>query len=159
MSAPFTDTKRIQPQGKTSPGRQMPQPDEQSSEPFADDPFDPAFTDDMLHALAVALPWPGAETAQQKDRRLAAAFNALRSFDAQAPAEAMLATHAVGAHHFAMECYRRAASSSHTASLDTKLLDTAAMLSRTMGGILDSLQEAPDEPLWIGRPDNSPPRR
>jgi hypothetical protein len=152
MPAPLTDTQRIQPQGKASPGHQIPQP-------FADDPFDPAFTDDMLHALVAALPGPGAETPQQKDRRLAAAFNALRSFDAQAPAEAMLATHAVVAHHFAMECYRRAASSSHTASLDTKLLDTAAMLSRTMGGILDSLQEAPDEPLWIGRPDNSPPRR
>jgi hypothetical protein len=159
MSAPFTDTQRIQPQGKAAPGRQSPQPDEQSPQPFADDPLDPTFTDDMLHALAAALPWPGAETPQQKDRRLTAAFSALRSFDAQAPAEAMLATHAVIAHHFAMECYRRAACSSHTASLDTKLLDTAAKLSRTMGGMLDALGDGQDEPLWIGRPDNSSPRR
>jgi len=159
MSAPFTDTQHTQPKAKASPGRQVPQPNAPSPQPFADNPFDPAFTDDMLHALAAALPWPAAETPQQRDRRLTAAFSALRSFDVQAPAEAMLATHAVIAHHFAMECYSRAARSSHADGLDTKLLDTAAMLSRTMGGILDSLQEAPEEPLCIGRPDNSSQRR
>jgi hypothetical protein len=33
----------------------------------------------------------------------------LRSFDAQEPAEAMLASHVVLAHQFTLECYRRAA--------------------------------------------------
>ena len=40
--------------------------------------------------------------------------------------------HAVIAHHFTMECYRRAARSSQTPNLNTRLLGTAAMLSRTM---------------------------
>ena len=121
--------------------------------PSADDPLDPALTDDMLHAFAIALPSYDQETADQRERRRTAAFIALRAFDAQGPAEAMLATHAVLVHRFAMECYRRAALSSLTPNLDVQLLGTAAMLSRTMNGMLNTLEQRQDDPLWIDSPE------
>ena len=83
------------------------------TQPYQDsipqDPLDPSFTDDLLHALAAALPSPEQETDVHKRRRQAAAMAVLRSFDAQEPAEAMLASHVVLAHQFTLECYRRAA--------------------------------------------------
>ncbi len=117
---------------------------------LADEALDPAFTDDTLGALVAGLPSPAQQSDEQKQRRQAAAFSALRSFDAQDPAEAMLATHAVLAHHFAMECYRRAARSSQTSNLNTRLLGTAALLTRTMGGLLNALEQRQDEPIWVG---------
>jgi hypothetical protein len=58
----------------------------------------------------------------------------------------MLATHAVLAHHFTMECYRRAACSSRAADLDTGLLDSAATLSGIMRGMLQLLERRQEEP-------------
>jgi hypothetical protein len=130
-------------------------PYDRTSLPPVEEPIDPVLTEDMLRAFAVALPSPGLDSAEQKERRRIAAFMALRSFDAQGPAEAMLATHAVLAHHFAMECYRRAALSSRTSDLDIELLGTAAMLSRTMDGMLNTLEARQDEPLWVGSPGNA----
>lgn len=121
---------------------------------LADDGFDPVFTVETLHALTAGLASQEHQTEEQKHRRQAAAFSALRSLDAQQPAEAMLATHAVLAHHFALECYRRAAQSSQTSSLDIRLLETAAMLSRTMGGMLNTLEQRQGEPVWVGPPGN-----
>jgi hypothetical protein len=118
----------------------------------ADDPIDPLFTDDLMHALAVALPTPERDTEAQQHRRTAAAVVALRSLDARDPIEAMLATHAVIAHHFTMECYRRAARSSQTPNLNTRLLGTAAMLSRTMGGALHKLEQRQDDPAAVAGP-------
>ena len=119
--------------------------------PADQDPLDPNFTDDLLHALAVALPCPDKETDERKASRRAAAVIALRSFDVQQPIDAMLATHAVLAHQFAMECYRRAATSSRTADLDTRLLGTAAMLSHTLRATLLTMQSRQeDEPIWCG---------
>lgn len=115
-----------------------------------DDTLDPTLTDDMLHAFAAALPSSDQDTAEQRDRGCTAAFVALRAFEAQGPAEAMLATHTVLVHRFAMECYRRAALSSRTSSLDTGLLATAAMLSRTMDLMLNTLEQRQDEALWDG---------
>ncbi len=115
-----------------------------------DDPLDPAFTEETLYALTLALPAQEQQTDDQKSRRQAAAFSALRSFDAQHPSEAMLATHAVVAHHFALECYRRAARSSQTSNLNTRLLGAAGMLSRTMGGMLAALDQRQDDPIWVG---------
>jgi hypothetical protein len=114
---------------------------------LADDGLDPLFTDDLLYALAGALPAPGQETDRQKKRRRAAAIVALRSFDAREPVEAMLATHAVLAHHHAMECYRRAASTGGAAVFDAGLLDAAAALSRTMGSTLLTLQQLQQAPV------------
>jgi hypothetical protein len=116
----------------------------------ADDLLDPLFTDDLLHALAVALPSPEHETDGQRRRRCAAAVVALRSFDAQEPVEAMLATHAVLAHQFTMECYRRAARSSQTPNLNTRLLGSAATLSRAMGSALHILERRQEEPIASG---------
>ena len=119
--------------------------------PGEQDPLDPAFTDDLLHALAAALPSPDKETDERKASRRAAAVIALRSFDVQQPIDAMLATHAVLAHQFAMECYRRAATSSRTSELETRLLGTAAMLTHTLRATLHTLQgRQDDEPLWCG---------
>jgi len=117
-----------------------------------DDSLDPAFTEETLYALTLALPSQEQQTEEQKARRQAAAFSALRSFDAQHPSDAMLATHAVVAHHFALECYRRAARSSQTSNLNTRLLGTAGMLSRTMGGMLAALDQRQDDPIWVGPP-------
>jgi hypothetical protein len=132
-----------------------------SPQPDADhDALDPTFTDDLLHSLAVALPSPDQETRECKARRLAAAVVVLRSLDAQQPVEAMLATHAVLAHHFALECYRRAATSSQTAELNTSLLGTAAMLSRTLGATVQALRNPRDvEPIWCGSRDTPFPQR
>jgi hypothetical protein len=116
----------------------------------ADETLDPVLTDDMLHSFAAALPSTEQDTAEQRDRSRNAAFVALRAFDAQGPAEAMLATHTVLVHHFAMECYRRAALTSRTSDLDTELLGTAAMLSRTMDLMLNTLGQRQDDPLWEG---------
>ncbi len=117
-----------------------------------DDALDPAFTEETLYALTLALPSQEQQTEDRKNRRQAAALSALRSFDAQHPSEAMLATHAVIAHHFALECYRRAALSSQTSNLNTRLLGAAAMLSRTMSGMLTSLDQRQDDPIWVGPP-------
>jgi hypothetical protein len=127
----------------------MPPP---SDEKLADLAIDPAFTDDLLHALAVALPCTEHQTDDQQRSRFTAAVRALRSFDVQQPAEAMLATHAILAHQFALECYRRSARSSQTADLDTRLLGTAAMLSRTMSDALQMLEQQQEEPVWVGPP-------
>jgi hypothetical protein len=124
---------------------------------LTNDPLDPVFTDELLTALAVALPLPERDIEVQGQRRVAAAVAALRSFDAQDPAEAMLATHAVLAHHFALECYRRAARSGTTSNLNTRLLGTAAMLSRTMNASLHTMeQQRQEEPIWIGKPGTTP---
>lgn len=115
------------------------------------DLLDPIFTDDLLHALAGALPSPENDTDERKARRRAAAVVAIRSFDVQQPVEAMLAAHAVLAHHFTLECYRRAAISSRTAILNTRLLDAAALLSRTFDATLQSMQcGQEDPPVWVG---------
>jgi hypothetical protein len=127
-------------------------PPDDAATPPADDLLDPLFTDDLLAALAAALPTPEQETEGLKHRRRAAAIVALRSFDAREPVEAMLATHAVLAHHFTMECYRRAACSSQTTNLDTSLLDSAAVLSRIMSSTLHTLEQRQEDPIRSGSP-------
>ena len=145
------NTQELPPHDEASPLTNHP-PTEPQAPLLADDGLDPVFTDETLYALTAGLASQEHQTAEQKHRRQAAAFSALRSLDAQQPAEAMLATHAVLAHHFALECYRRAAQSSQTSSLDIRLLETAAMLSRTMGCMLTALDQRQDEPLWVGPP-------
>src|ERR1700730_7243757 len=75
----------------------------------AEHPFEGFFTDDMLHALVHALPSGDTDTAEEKYQHRAAAIPLLRSFDAQQPVEAALATQAVLAHHAALAAFRRAA--------------------------------------------------
>jgi hypothetical protein len=145
------NTQTLAPHNAISPPND-PATDPLTPDLLPDDALDPAFTEETLYALTLALPSQEQQTDEQKTRRQAAAFNALRSFDAQHPSEAMLATHAVVAHHFALECYRRAARSSQTANLNTRLLGAAGMLSRTMGGMLASLDQRQDEPIWVGPP-------
>jgi hypothetical protein len=125
-------------------------PPDDAAAPPADGLLDPLFTDDLLYALAAALPSPEQEADGLKHRRHAAAILALRSFDAREPVEAMLATHAVLAHHFTMECYRRAARSSQTPNLNTRLLGSAAALSRIMGSTLHTLEQRQEEPIRSG---------
>jgi hypothetical protein len=120
--------------------------------PLADLGGDPAFTEDLLQALAAAMPGTEQQTEGQQRRRFTAAISALRSFDVQQPAEAMLACHAILAHQFALECYRRGARTSQTADLDTRMLGTAAMLSRTMISTLQMLEAQQEEPVWVGPP-------
>jgi hypothetical protein len=143
------------PQDEACPAPAGPQARAVAPHAPADNPIDPIFTDDLLHGLAVALPTPERPTEAQQHRRTAAAVAALRSFDAKDPVEAMLATHAVLAHHFTMECYRRAARSSQTPNLNTRLLGTAAVLSRTMGGTLHILEHRQEEPTRSGSPGTS----
>ena len=146
---PLTDdTPTVPPQDEASP----PSPASQTQQLPADDLLDPLFTDDLLYALAAALPSPEQEPDGLKHRRRAAAIIALRSFDAREPVEAMLATHAVLAHHFTMECYRRAARSSQTTNLNTRLLGSAAMLSRIMSSTLQTLEQRQEEPTRSGSP-------
>ena len=149
---PPPDKTQIVPQADASPASLAPQPQAVAPHAPENDPIDPLFTDDLLHGLAVALPTPERQTEAQQHRRTAAAVAALRSFDAKDPVAAMLATHAVLAHHFTMECYRRAARSSQTPNLNTRLLGTAAVLSRTMGGTLHILERRQEEPARSGSP-------
>jgi hypothetical protein len=145
------DTEALPPNDAPSP-TDTPTTDQPPSDLLTDDSLDPTFTEEILYALTLALPSQEQQTEDRRIRRQAAAFSALRSFDVQHPSEAMLATHAVIAHHFALECYRRAARSSQTSNLNTRLLDAAAMLSRTMGAMLTSLEQRQDEPIWVGPP-------
>jgi hypothetical protein len=145
MTPPPQEIQAIR-QDEACPASPGPQPQAVASQMPAYDPIDPVFTDDLLHALAVALPTPERQTEGQQHRRTAAAVAALRSFDARDTVEAMLATHALLAHQFTMECYRRAARSSQTPNLNTRLLGAAVMLSRTMGGTLHMLEQRQEEP-------------
>jgi hypothetical protein len=101
----------------------------------------PLFTDDLLATMMSALPSPERETVDQTTQRVTAAIIAIRSFDAQEPIEAMLATHVVLAHHAAMACYRRAVQANQPPALASRLFSNAANLSRTMTGALRSLDQ------------------
>jgi hypothetical protein len=76
--------------------------------PADEDPLDPIFTDDTLHALLQALPSAATDTADHKLRRKFAAIQLLRSLDAQEPVEAALATQAVLFHYASLAALRRA---------------------------------------------------
>ena len=83
---------------------------------------------------------------------MAAVAGGLRGIEPEDEFEGMLAAQAMAAHHAAMECYRRAARSSQTPNLNTRLLGTAAMLSRTMGGALHKLEQRQDDPAPVAGP-------
>jgi hypothetical protein len=106
-----------------------------------DDPIPPVFTDDLLRMMIAALPSIEHLTDEQRSDRVAAAMLALRAFDPKEPIEAMLATHAVLAHHAALTCYRRAAHGNQPAAIASRLFGSAATLSRTLGGMLRNLEE------------------
>ena len=105
--------------------------------------------------MMTALPSPERETVDQKTHRVTAAIIALRSFDAQEPIEAMLATHVVLAHHAAMACYRRAAQANQPPALASRLFGNAANLSRTMISALRSLDQRQDRSMRLAGRDPS----
>ena len=109
--------------------------------PAPEDPIPPVFTDDLLRMMIAALPSIEHLTDEQRSDRVAAAMLALRAFDPKEPIEAMLATHAVLAHHAAMTCYRRAAHGNQPAAIASRLFGSAATLSRTLGDMLRNLEE------------------
>ena len=109
--------------------------------PAQDDSIPPVFTDDLLRMMIAALPSIEHLTDEQRSDRVAAAMLALRAFDPKEPIEAMLATHAVLAHHAALTCYRRAAHGNQPAAIASRLFGSAATLSRTLGGVLRNLEE------------------
>jgi hypothetical protein len=112
-----------------------------------EDRLPPLFTDDLLATMMASLPAPERETVEQKTDRVTAAIIALRSFDAQEPIEAMLATHVVLAHHAALACYRRAAQDNQPPALASRLFGNAANLSRTLTGVLRSLEQRQDRAM------------
>jgi hypothetical protein len=99
------------------------------------------FTDDLLRMMMAALPSIEHLTDEQRSDHVAAAMLALRAFDPHEPIEAMLATHAVLAHHAALTCYRRAAHGNPPVAIAARLFGSAASLSRTLRGTLRSLEE------------------
>jgi hypothetical protein len=113
------------------------------------------FTDNLLGSMMAALPSPERETIQQKTDRVTAAIIALRSFDAQEPIEAMLATHVVIAHHAALACYRLAAQDKQPPALTSRLLGNATNLSRTLTGVLRSLEQRQDRAMRLSDRDHS----
>lgn len=117
--------------------------------PEEEDPLGPLLTDDLLYTMMAALPSTEQDTEQQKNRRQAAAAIALRSFDAQEPIEAMLATHVVLAHHAGLACYRFAARDNHPPALASRLFGNAANLSRTLAGVLRNLEQRQDRAAWL----------
>jgi hypothetical protein len=106
-----------------------------------DDFLQPLFTDDLLATMMAALPSPERETVDQTTHRVTAAMIAIRSFDAQEPIEAILASHVLIAHHAAMACYRRAAQANQPPARASRLFSSAASLSRTMTSALRSLDQ------------------
>ncbi len=104
-----------------------------------DDALDPVFTGDLLHAVMASIPVTDLDGDERRQRRQAATVSALRALDAQEPIEAMLAAHAVLAHHAAMTCYQRAARFSHHSPLSLRMLGDAAALSRTFCSLLETL--------------------
>jgi hypothetical protein len=118
------------------------------------DPLPPLFTDDLLGTMMASLPAPERETVEAKTDRVTAAIIALRSFDAQEPIEAMLAAHVVLTHHAALACYRRAAQDNQPPALASRLFGSAANLSRTLTGMLRSLDQRQDRAM--SRSDRDP---
>ena len=126
--------------------------------PAADPLGDPEFTQDLLECLFTALPTHPADTEPTRLRRRAATVSGLHALDAREPIEAMLAAHALLAHHAAMDSYRRAGAGEMPPELAGRLRGNAAMLSRTFCSMLHALNQRqappvpahaePEEPAW-----------
>ena len=104
------------------------------------------FTDDILHALVHALPSGDTDTAEEKYQRKAAAIHLLRSFDAQQPVEAALATQAVLAHHAALAAFRRAAQPAQFSDITSRETGSAARMSTQFRFLLRELDQRQDHP-------------
>jgi hypothetical protein len=114
-----------------------------------EDPLDPVFTDDILHALIHALPSAATDTAQEKLRHKAAAIHLLRSLDAQQPVEAALATQAVLAHHAALAAFRRAAQPTQFSDITGRETGSAARMSTQFRFLLRELSDRKDHPVHL----------
>jgi hypothetical protein len=107
--------------------------------PPDEDPLDPIFTDDTLHALVAALPAATADTPASKLRRKVAAMHLLRSLDAQQPVEAALATQAVIFHYAAKAALRRAAAPDQFSDIIGREMASAAKASSQFSRLLHEL--------------------
>jgi hypothetical protein len=114
-----------------------------------EDPLDPVFTDDILHALIHALPSADTDTDQEKHRHKAAAIHLLRSLDAQQPIEAALATQAVLAHHAALAAFRRAAQPGQFSDITGRETGSAARMSTVFRFLLRELSDRKDHPVHL----------
>jgi hypothetical protein len=114
-----------------------------------EDPLDPVFTDDILHALIHALPSAATDTAEEKLRHKAAAIHLLRSLDAQQPVEAALATQAVLAHHAALAAFRRAAQPTQFSDITGRETGSAARMSTQFRFLLRELSDRKDHPVHL----------
>jgi hypothetical protein len=112
----------------------------------AEDSFEGFFTDDILHALVHALPSGDTDTAEEKYQHKAAAIHLLRSFDAQQPVEAALATQAVLAHHAALAAFRRAAQPAQFSDMTSRETGSAARMSTQFRFLLRELDHRQDRP-------------
>ena len=112
----------------------------------AEDPLEGFFTDDILHALVHALPSGDTDTAEEKYQHKAAAIHLLRSFDAQQPVEAALATQAVLAHHAALAAFRRAAQPAQFSDITSRETGSAARMSTQFRFLLRELDHRQDHP-------------
>jgi hypothetical protein len=85
--------------------------------------------------------WVPAEwSAEDRAKVQSAAVLALAAFKPKDAVEGMLAAQAVGLHHAAMECMRRAMLPDQPFEAATKLRKDAANLSRAMADMLDALE-------------------
>jgi hypothetical protein len=124
-----------------------------------EDPLDPVFTDDILHALIHALPAADTDTAQEKLRHKAAAIQLLRSLDAQQPIEAALATQAVLAHHAALAAFRRAAQPGQFSDITGRETGSAARMSTVFRFLLRELNDRKDHPVHLPKREHPRWRR
>ncbi len=141
-------------EGASTNDRRSPTPDQPGASGASgmagdEDPLDPVFTDDILHALIHALPSADTDTAQEKLRHKAAAIRLLRSLDAQQPIEAALATQAVLAHHAALAAFRRAAQPGQFSDITGRETGSAARMSTQFRFLLRELSDRKDHPVHL----------
>ena len=130
-----------------------PLPDLEPAEFFRiDTPVKTPFVQNIVRSLAETLWIPEGMTDAEMTIRAGAAFTAWAAFAPSDPVEQMLAVQAVGAHHAAMECFRRAMMPEVGPDITDRLRTSAARMGRMMRDTLKALTAYRARPMPAQHP-------
>ena len=110
----------------------------------------------IVRSLAETLWIPEGMTDAEMTIRAGAAFTAWAAFAPSDPVEQMLAVQAVGAHHAAMECFRRAMMPEVGPDITDRLRTSAARMGRMMRDTLKALTAYRARPMPAQHPAQTP---
>jgi hypothetical protein len=104
-----------------------------------------AFNEAQLRSLLACLqPHLGPDQASSSEAQTLSAIAALRAFEPRDAIEGMIAAQAVGAHHTAMECLRRACQPGESPEVASRLHRDAAAMSRSFADLVTTLERRRD---------------